>query len=195
MNDVLEPPDEQPALPAAAVQQRPSSTPLTGSGRAAAMDVAGFSAFYRAEVTALVNFLLWMGARAADAADLAQDTMIDAFRGWSQITHPRAWVRRVASRKYGRHFDRAAPGELPGDRNPLLATRDTFTDWEQHQEVLRRIAALPWRQRQVMAWSYDGYQPSEIAAELGITAEAVRSSLKDARRALAAALDQEGEPA
>lgn len=98
MNDVLEPPDEPGrSLPTAAAgvpaRRRPDTPPV---------DVAAFSAFYRAEVKALVNFLLWMGAGIADAADIAQETMIEAFRSWPSIRHPRAWTRRVASRQYAR---------------------------------------------------------------------------------------------
>ena len=44
-----------------------------------------------------------------------------------------------------------------------------------------------------MAWTLDGYTPAQIANELGITAEAVRSSLKKARRTLAAYLRTEGD--
>ncbi|MFV2018936.1 RNA polymerase sigma factor, partial [Micromonospora sp. LOL_023] len=66
------------------------------------VDVAAYSAFYRAEIKALVNFLLWMGAGLADATDIAQETMIEAYQSWPSIRHPRAWIRRVASRQYGR---------------------------------------------------------------------------------------------
>lgn len=67
-----------------------------------------------------------------------------------------------------------------------------MTEWEQRHEVLRVLDLLPLRQRQVMAWTLDGYPPAQIADELGITAEAVRSSLRKARRTLAAYLRAEG---
>ncbi|WP_422733884.1 RNA polymerase sigma factor [Micromonospora sp. WMMD558] len=188
MNDVLEPSDEPgrsrptaaPGLPA---RQRPDTPPL---------DVAAFSAFYRTEVKPLVNFLLWMGAGLADAADIAQETMIEAYRNWSSIQHPRAWTRRVASRQYGRrrygHETTTEPEDLP-----LLPANADITAWEQRHDVLRLLATLPWRQRQVMAWTFDGYQPHEIADELDITPQAVRGSLKLARRALAESFRQAGE--
>lgn len=44
-----------------------------------------------------------------------------------------------------------------------------------------------------MAWTFDGYQPQEIADELDIRPDAVRASLKLARRALAEELDRAGE--
>jgi DNA-directed RNA polymerase specialized sigma24 family protein len=42
-----------------------------------------------------------------------------------------------------------------------------------------------------MAWTYDGYEPQEIARELGIAVEAVRSSLYKARRTLVARVLEE----
>jgi RNA polymerase sigma-70 factor (ECF subfamily) len=156
--------------------------------------VAAFTVFYRAETSGLVRFLVWMGARLPDAADLAQDTMIEAFRQWQTIKHPRTWTRRVASRKYAR---RLASTEQPVDHvdgSPLLPANRDLTDWEQHYQIRRLLAVLPPRQRQVMAWTYDGYEPHEIAAELEITAEAVRSSLKLARHKLAQQLPSEDDP-
>jgi len=43
-----------------------------------------------------------------------------------------------------------------------------------------------------MAWTYDGATPSEIAAALQITPEAVRSNLKKARTALKNYLQENG---
>jgi DNA-directed RNA polymerase specialized sigma24 family protein len=44
------------------------------------------------------------GASLADAAELAQDTVIEAFRVWPAIKNPKAWVRTVAGRKFGRRI-------------------------------------------------------------------------------------------
>jgi RNA polymerase sigma factor (sigma-70 family) len=189
MNEVLEPPDEPgrslpTAAPGVPARHRPDTPPA---------DVAAFSAFYRAEVKALVNFLLWMGAGLADATDIAQETMIEAYRTWPSIQQPRAWTRCVASRQYGRRRYGQEIATEPEDLGPLLRAPADIAAWEQRHEVLRFLAALPWRQRQVMAWTFDGYRPQEIADELDITPEAVRASLKLARRALAEGLGQAGE--
>jgi RNA polymerase sigma factor (sigma-70 family) len=159
-------------------------------------DAADFSAFYRQQIRALVNFLLWTGAGAADAAELAQETMIDAHRNWLDIKCPRAWIRRVASRKFSRlkpNTNTTASIELGDNRSPLLATGQGLAEWEQRHEVLRLLAMLPLRQREVMAWTYDGYRPQEIADELNISSDAVRASLRLARRALAAQFGREGD--
>jgi RNA polymerase sigma factor (sigma-70 family) len=75
-------------------------------------------------------------------------------------------------------------GEAP-ERSALLAPLTNVEAWEQRHDVLRVLDYLPPRQRQVMAWALDGYTSLEIADELKITAEAVRASLKKARRTLA----------
>lgn len=151
-----------------------------------------FTDFYRAEVAALVTFLLRLGASGQDAADLAQDTMIDAYRSWSIVTNPYGWIRRVASRKFLRLISQIEPPAVRRAASALLRADNEFEHWEQSSEVLRQLRQLPARQRQVMAWCYDGYGPTEIAEELGITPEAVRSNLMKARRALSAAHHQAG---
>jgi RNA polymerase sigma factor (sigma-70 family) len=186
---VREPPEERPATPPATgdvpAGRHPASPPSEGD--------AAFIGFYRDQIRGLVVFLRCMGATLPDAADLAQETMIDAYRSWPSIARPHAWTRAVASRKFGRRSLAVAEHatDFP-DGSPLLRREHDIAEWEQRNEIIRLLAGLPWRQRQVMAWWFDGYQPHEIAAELKISAEAVRSSLRLARRALAAALDDGG---
>ncbi|MFM9596568.1 sigma-70 family RNA polymerase sigma factor [Streptomyces scabiei] len=72
----------------------------------------------------------------------------------------------------------------------MLSSPNAAAEWEQQQDLLRLLADLPPRQRQIMAWKYDGHSPAEIAEELGISSETVRASLLKARRALAARLAQ-----
>jgi RNA polymerase sigma factor (sigma-70 family) len=189
MNDVLEPPDE----PGRTLPTTATGVPARHDLDTPPVDVAAYSAFYRAEVKALVNFLLWMGAGLADATDIAQETMIEAYQSWPSIRHPRAWTRRVASRRYGRQqFGQEVVTEQELLSLLLPASADNAA-WEQRHDVLRLLATLPWRQRQVMAWTFDGYQPKEIAVELDVTPEAVRASLKLARRTLADHFGRAGE--
>lgn len=157
---------------------------------------AAFSAFYRRFVPTLVGFLLWQGARLPDATDIAQVAMSKAYRCWSTIREPEAWARRVASRELARHIANVEPedpvGEIP-EHSSLLRSLTNVSAWEQQYEVLRLLDLLPPRQRQVMAWTLDGYAPAEIAEELNITSEAVRSNLWKARKTLAQHLGVTGE--
>ncbi|BEL06088.1 hypothetical protein Q0Z83_042790 [Actinoplanes sichuanensis] len=191
MNGVLEPPDEHrgsapPATPSAPADLRPQAP--------SADDVAAFSTFYRQEIKPLVNFLLWMGAGLVDATNIAQETMIEVYKQWPSIRRHRAWARSVASRKFGlwRFKIGHEVATEPEILSPLLPAYDNTAAWRQRQDVLRLVATLPERQQQVMAWTLDDFTPQEIAEELGITSEAVRSNLMLARRKLVARLAQEG---
>jgi RNA polymerase sigma-70 factor (ECF subfamily) len=151
-----------------------------------------FRAFYLETTKQLVAFLILQGARLHDAADIAQDTMTLAYRRWDTIDHPRAWSYRVASRALIRKLSSVHEEPVAEPHNPLLRAPGV-EHWEQHQDVARMLARLPGRQRQVMAWTLSEYTPAEIANELGMTSDAVRASLYQARRALRAYLaDEEG---
>lgn len=155
----------------------------TGSGG----DGSGFCEFYREFLPDLVAFLMWQGARLADAAEVAQDTMTKAYQRWSEIDSPKAWARTVASRAWVRRIasNKEDLVEDVPELSTLLPSSIDAERWEQQHEVLRVLDRLPPRQREVMAWTFEGYTPAEIAVELKITAEAVRANLKKARRALA----------
>lgn len=146
-----------------------------------------FSAFYRNTVRTLVAFLVNHGANVADAADIAQATMIKAYQGWNDIQHPRPWVYTVASRALVRKVAQVREDlceEVP-EPSSLLPRPDAVSEWECHQEALRVLEDLPIRQRQVLSWTFSGFRPTEIAQQLDMTPEAVRASLKKARRAAA----------
>jgi DNA-directed RNA polymerase specialized sigma24 family protein len=124
-----------------------------------------FSLFYTEQMPRLVAFLMVQGAGRALAAEVAQEAMIESYRSWDSIDHPAAWVRVVASRAWGQRVSAEPDGE----------SRHAF---------LGKVRDLPAGQREVMAWAYDGYRPTEIAAQLGRDPVEVRSLLREARAAL-----------
>ncbi|WP_333767739.1 RNA polymerase sigma factor [Streptomyces sp. IBSBF 2435] len=150
---------------------------------------AAFSAFYRATVRALVGFLVSQGAGVHVAADIAQDTMLSAYKRWHTIDRPQAWVYKVASRALVR---RIASCEEPVEQVPeptsLLADPDAIAAWEARHDLLPLLRSLPPRQRQVLAWTLSGFTPGDIAEQLGMNDDAVRASLYKARRAVAEAI-------
>jgi RNA polymerase sigma-70 factor (ECF subfamily) len=175
-------------LGTASARPRPAHAPTP---QPTASDHAEFAAFYRASFPGLVAFLLYHGASLADAAELAQDTMIEAFRSWPTITTPKAWVRTVAGRKYARRLssvEETPTTDIP-EPTPLLRAMPPTDESEQRREIVRLLRLLPLRQRQVMAWTFDGYTPTEIAPILGLDPAAIRQTLRKARTALAADLD------
>jgi RNA polymerase sigma factor (sigma-70 family) len=166
------------------------SEPAAGPERCA----DDFDAFYREHLPALTAFILYLGASLADAADVAQEAMTQAYRQWGTIRHPKTWVRRVASRVLTRRMRerRECPTSDIPEPTPLLPAPPATAVWEERHDVLKVIASLPYRQRQILAWTYDGYRPREIAEILDTNAAAVRSSLLGARVALAAHLGLPG---
>jgi RNA polymerase sigma factor (sigma-70 family) len=155
-----------------------------------------FEAFYRKEMAALIRFMRRYGADVYSAADAVQDAFTEAYPQWEAIGEPRAWLRLVACRIYYRRRLRETPVEDVPDR-PMIY-QDPVEAREQSHRVFEALAALPERQRQVMAWHLDGYGHAEIAGLLGISQAAVRQNLSRARRALKSSFglsqgEQEGE--
>ncbi|PNE17542.1 hypothetical protein B1H26_21685 [Amycolatopsis sp. BJA-103] len=147
-----------------------------------------FEDFFRVELPRLIVFLVYQGAPSAAAEDAAQEAMVEAYRKWPEITTPRTWVRTVASRAWGRLLgSKGLPGELSNDAPHAAANAgplEKVLQSEQHRDAIAAIQQLPARQRQVMAWTYDGFRPQEIAQILGITGDDVRANLYKARQTL-----------
>ena len=145
-----------------------------------------FSAFYAEELPGLLRFLGRLGAQPADTADAAQEAFIAVRMRWTEIRNPKAYLRRAArnelialAERPRQDLDRAIRGCWIDLRSVEAAyARDEV------QKVVRSLAQLPDRQRQVLAWFYDGYTVAEIAGELGMTQSSVRSNLRHARKKL-----------
>ena len=147
-------------------------------------DAAGvsFEQFYRQEMAALVRFVRRYGASPYAAADAVHEAFAEAYPKWDSIKAPRAWLRLVAARFYYRRKLRETPVDDVPDRPAIY--EDVIEIGEQGRRVFDALAALPERQRQVMAWHLDGYSHAEIAELLSITAAAVRQNFYRARQAL-----------
>lgn len=154
----------------------------------AVMSTEEFSELYLAEMPRLVWFVMKHGANAVEAADAAQAAFVVAWESREHIHKPRAWLRTVAVREY---FRRPA-SEICVDAIPehadLIASADAAEIGEQELAVTKVLTELPMKQRQAMAWHYDGFTHEEIAREMGVTEDAVRQNLHRARARLKAAL-------
>jgi RNA polymerase sigma-70 factor (ECF subfamily) len=147
---------------------------------------AEFTAFYTAELPGLLTFLGRWGAQPADAADAAQEAFIELRMRWVGIRKRRAYLRQVAknyliglAKRPRRDVEHAVRGrwiDLEAVEAVYGATEVAL--------VMQSLARLPGRQRQVLAWFYDGYSIPEIAAELGMSRSTVRSNLRHARERL-----------
>jgi RNA polymerase sigma-70 factor (ECF subfamily) len=145
-----------------------------------------FGEFYAREILRLLQFMRKQGASWDDAWDASQEAFTEALRRWRTIENPRAWVRTTATRAYIRQQARGQEDEervARADWTPRPPF-DKLEISEQESLILKIIASLPPRQRQVMAWHYDGYSNIEIAEILGLSADAVGASLYQARQQL-----------
>lgn len=146
---------------------------------------ADFSACYARELSGVVWFVMSLGADSHRAADVAQSAFAEAFAVWDRIEHPAAWLRRVAGRIFYRDLAvREVPVDsVPDTSSPLSAASEAELH-DQARAVLAALADLPPKQRQVMAWSIDGFSPAEIAGELDVDPATVRQNLAKARKHL-----------
>ncbi|MFD0899244.1 sigma-70 family RNA polymerase sigma factor [Actinomadura sediminis] len=141
----------------------------------------------------LVGFLMTLGAGQCAAEDAAQTAYAEAFARWDEIDRPRAWVRTVAIRSLYR--DRRA-AQASDESLRWLNTKACDDHAERVAErdvVLAALRTLPPRQREVMAWTIDGFKPEQIALELRTTPENVRKSLQRARERLKNLLETQAE--
>jgi RNA polymerase sigma factor (sigma-70 family) len=141
-----------------------------------------FSACYARELSSVVWFVMSLGADAHRAADVAQSAFAEAFVVWDRIQYPAAWLRRVAGRLYYRHLipQETPVQDVPDHQGPLSAAVAVELR-DEACAVLAALADLPPKQRQVMAWTIDGFSPAEIARELGVDPATVRQSLAKAQ--------------
>lgn len=153
-----------------------------------------YDTFYRAQFRPLVRFVVTLGATWEEAEDAAQEAMVSLLLAFGTVTSPRSWCRTAAERFYVKSTVRLR-------KAPDLALRGGLTlsdfgivepgDPLGGEEVLRLLRVLPYQQRRVMAYHYDGYSPEEIADLLDKKASTVRSTLRHATEKLARALLRE----
>lgn len=144
--------------------------------------------FYCQERAALIVFVRHHGASLQEADDAVQTAFSKVLPPkWASIRHPKAYLRKIAVRAYIESSSAAEHGEqgegppdsgaTPGD---AVEARESAM-WLQHV-----LAALPPKQREVMAMHLDDYSHAEIAEELGIKVSAVRQNFRRARQTLKA---------
>ncbi|WP_281287439.1 RNA polymerase sigma factor [Amycolatopsis cihanbeyliensis] len=143
--------------------------------------VAEFEACYKAEFTRLVGFVIKIGHDEQEALDAAQVAFTEAWRQWKTIREPRAWLRKVV-RRCLQYLPEVPSAEVADTTRPFVANEIEIA--EETRSVLDALRLLPFRQRIVMAYKYDGFTPTEIARELDLTPESVRKTLQRARETL-----------
>lgn len=144
---------------------------------------------------AILRFALRRCPDAGDAADVAAETFLTAWRKLDQLPvgEERPWLFGVARRAVANHRRGHLRRSRLADRlrTELVTVTPTVRadSYGPVDDVARAMASLADRDQEVLkltAW--DGLTPTEIAVVLGIPAVTVRSRLMRARARLAAAL-------
>lgn len=157
------------------------------------MPDASFDGFFRRDFARLVAFLRKAGFGPEAAEDAAAEAMAQAYRCWSSLISPSAWVRKAAFRLASNQAERHRTGPTRAMAGGWLV--HSCDDGEQQAEieeqpgVLELLAQLPPRQRQVMAWRLEGFGIAEIAELMTMSEATVRSHLRHARDALRPTFD------
>ena len=158
--------------------------------------VGGFDDFYRAEYSRLVAALALVCGdleRGRDAVDEAVARAVEQERRGVVIESLGAWVRTVAL-NVARSSGRRQGAETRAHDRLLGAVHDRIgePDLERAIDVGRALGHLPQRQREVAVLHYlCDLSVDDVAAELGVSAGTVKTSLHRARVALANLLDPE----
>jgi RNA polymerase sigma-70 factor, ECF subfamily len=146
--------------------------------------------FFRAEQPKMVVLALALTGVPEAARDLAQESMVKAYRAWpsvQQMDRPGAWLRRVtinASMSWHRSHRReaAAIARMGGDGSTVQPEREGQQFWA-------AVRALPDRQRAVVALYYlEDQSVAATAVALEMPEGTVKTNLRMARAALALAL-------
>ncbi|MFN3868511.1 MAG: sigma-70 family RNA polymerase sigma factor [Hyphomicrobiaceae bacterium] len=159
-------------------------------------DGVAFAELVHRHLTGLLGVARRMLRDDAEAEDVAQEALLRLWRQGRDLTigtaGVRPWLRRVVSnlcldrirsRKNVEVTD--APPEMPSAPEQM---RDIEGD-ERAARVDAALKQLPERQRLALVlFHFEGLSQIEVAAEMGISDEAVESLLARARRALKAAL-------
>ncbi|MEV6832118.1 RNA polymerase sigma factor [Amycolatopsis sp. NPDC051102] len=153
-----------------------------------------FEAFFADDHPRLVGFLIRLGYPLAIAEESAAETMFKAHKKWAVIEHPKAWVRKVASREaMNQSIRETEDRRRSAESSWLLHETGDDSTGSVDAQLLRDqlLQSLPGdRQREIMAWTFDGFEPTEIANALGIEPESARSSLRYARAKIKKRWDQ-----
>jgi RNA polymerase sigma-70 factor (ECF subfamily) len=182
-----------------------SSSPSIDEKSSVSTSLDDFQTIYRENYPAIWRFLLHLGVRKSDVADVTHNVFLIAYRKLSTFEHRssvRTWLCGIALR-VGRDFKKSAAVrlEVSADDPAMVDTRGAEDSVEMREdgqlELARRLLdSLPAEQREVFVLhELEQMSGSEIAALMGTSVGTMRSRLRRARdsfRKQLAELAQEG---
>jgi RNA polymerase sigma-70 factor, ECF subfamily len=146
------------------------------------------------------RYLLSRTGRPETAADLTQETFLQAWRSLDTFDDRmplRPWLLRIAHREFlqALRSRRPATHEFGTDTRSLEAIAELpdpdTVGWTDAVELREALRVLPAEERELVVLHYlEGYRCEEIAQILGIPLGRVRHRLVDARARLRRALEE-----
>lgn len=152
-----------------------------------------FSAYVAVRRPILLRAASQLTANPADAEDLLQEGLVKAYGAWGRIADKRvahAYVRRTMANHQISQWRRRRVEEYPSsddlpDESDVAVWNDETDRIELRTVLHHALAALPHRDRQVLALRYYGsYTDTEIAEKLDLSVGTVKSTLWRALRKL-----------
>ncbi|KAF0095424.1 MAG: RNA polymerase sigma-70 factor ECF subfamily [Puniceicoccaceae bacterium 5H] len=155
-----------------------------------AHDVSPVCTFLREEGPGLLRAYFRRRAGWADAEDLAQETLIKAWRRCEDVaeaSRARAWLFQIARRQFADHCRERREVPTPVDAavsaeacpSPAPAFRR-----ELGHRLREDLGALPEEQREVVAALLDGERQVEIARRLAMPLSTIKSRAQRGRQRL-----------
>jgi RNA polymerase sigma-70 factor (sigma-E family) len=148
-----------------------------------------FDQYVAQRLGSLLRFAMVITCDGQLAEDVVQEVLVRAHGRWWRIAgmdHPEAYLKRMIVNEYlswRRRSRRVLPVQPAVLAQLLAPTADPAGAHGEHDALIRRIAALPARQRTVIALRFfDDRSDPEIAEVLNCSVSTVRST---ASRALA----------
>lgn len=145
----------------------------------------------------------------ADAQELTQDSFVRFYRAIDEYRGSAEWalletiarnvgynrVRSLTTIRRGIRPESLDDGESPRDAVDPAQTHpvDTMIETERRQRMLQAIQELPAGQRQCLQLWLEDMSSEEIARILRMSITAVKSRIRDAKRALRERLGDEGD--
>lgn len=139
----------------------------------------------------LYRYAYLLTANHADAEDLAQQTLLKAYRSWSKVARadsPAAYLRRMLTNTYLSSWrPKARRAELLTDQPPDVGLETGGP--EERMALWPHVRSLPPRQRAVVVLRYyEDLSEQEIADVLGCSTGNVKSTAHRALNALRTSL-------
>jgi RNA polymerase sigma-70 factor (sigma-E family) len=155
---------------------------------------AGFEEFAAAHSAGLIKLAFIVSGDRGRAEDAAQEALVRVYQRWTRLNNPLAYARRTVVNVTRDDWRRAQRATGAHDDAARLARFDETDDFEttvmERDALMTALAALPHRQRAVIALRYlTELTEAETAAVLEISVGTVKHQAFDALARLRQNLD------